>query len=202
MKDLLKSKLPEEVYTQVIDALGTDLDFVPRSRLNEVISKRDEYKSQVSALTTKANGYDDVLAKQSALETALADTKAQHAADIAAKDASISQIQVTSTVKEKLLMNKVKNPAAAIALLKVDAFGDDLAGLDAEIARVMESDPYLFGDNVPAGTGKAGGADGGAQLGEMDQLVALHAEAIKGGKTAEAIALKNKMFALSKASKK
>ena len=196
MKDVLKKKLPEELYTQVIAALGDDFDFVPRTRLNEVIGQRDEIKSQLSTIKTKADQYDDLVAGKTALETALADAKAQHAADIAAKDQAINQVKVESTVKEKLLLNKVKNPTAAMALLKADAFGEDLAGLDAEITRIKESDPYLFGETVPGGTGKEGGTPGGAQVGEVEQLQAQHAEALKSGNIANAIAIKNKMFDL------
>jgi hypothetical protein len=196
MKDVLKKKLPEELYPQVIAALGDDFDFVPRTRLNEVIGQRDELKSQLTAVKSKADQYDDLVASKTALETALADAKAQHLAEIAAKDQAINQVKVESTVKEKLLINKVKNPTAAMALLKVDAFGDDLAGLDAEITRIKESDPYLFGDSVPGGTGKEDGIAGSAQVGEVEQLQAQHAEALKSGNIANAIAIKNKMFDL------
>lgn len=198
MKTLLKSKLPEELYTQVVDVLGDDIDFVPRSRLNEVIGKRDELKDQLASIKVKADAYDDVVAKKTALEAALADAKAQHATELAEREQLVSQIKIESAVKEKLLLNKVKNPTAAMALLKADAFGEDLSGLDAEIARVKESDPYLFGETIPAGTGKTDGEPGGAALGEAEQLQAQYDDAMKRGDTISAIALKNKLFKMNK----
>lgn len=196
MKDVLKKRLPEELYTQVVTALGDDFDYVPRARLNEVIGQRDDLKSQLSAVKSKVDSYDDLVAGKTALEAALVDAKTKHLAEIAAKDQAIQQVKTESTVKEKLLINKVKNPTAAMALLKADAFGDDLAGLDAEIARIKESDPYLFGDSVPGGTGKADGQPGGPGGTDLEQLQAQHAEALKSGNTAYAISLKNRMFDL------
>lgn len=197
MKDVLKKKLSSELYSQVIEALGDDFDYVPRSRLNEVIVKRDEYKDQLASLKTKADQYDDILVLKTNLEKTLGDTKAQHQADLDKFAKDMSNIKTESTVKEKLLINKVKNPVAAMALLKADAFGEDLAGIDAEIARIKESDPYLFGDTVPGGTGMQGGTPGGVSTSTLEQLSTQHADALKSGNIALAVSLKNKMFELS-----
>lgn len=174
LEKLLQRKLPADVFKAVREALDPeDLDYVPRSRLDDVIEERDNARTELGK-AKKAAGDPGKLQKD------FDDLKAKYDTDIAAKDAEIKGIQRSHTIDGALTKAKAKNAKAVQALFDETALGEDLSGLEKEIERLTKSDPYLFGeidngngndDGAGAGTGANGagsGADGnGGQGGEI-----------------------------------
>lgn len=159
LEKLLKQKLPADVFAAVEDALDPeDLDYVPRSRLNDVIKERDTALSDLNTLKKTSGNAADIQSKLDALQT-------KYDTDIAAKDAEIKGIHREHKITTALTTAKAKNVVAARALLNEEALGENLEGLEKEIGRVTSEDPYLFGTRVRTGTGKesvgTGEGDGG-----------------------------------------
>lgn len=159
LEKLLQRKLPADVFTAVREALDPeDLDYVPRSRLNDVIGERDTALSDLATLKKTSGNAADIQKKLDALQT-------KYDTDIAAKDAEIAGIHREHKITDKLNAAKAKNIVAVRALLNEDALGEDLAGLDKELERITQEDPYLFGTRARTGTGKnnvgAGEGEGG-----------------------------------------
>lgn len=182
LEKLLQRKLPAETFKAVKEALDPeDLDYVPRSRLDDVIEERDTARADLRKAQKSSGNTDD-------LQKKLGDLQAKYDADIAAKDAQITSIQREHKIDAALSGVKAKNPLAVKALLNEEALKDDLSGLDEEIKRITQSDPYLFDDasDVPAGTGKsqpgAGEGDnkGGAGSGASEPTVDMY-DAVFGG---------------------
>ncbi len=150
LEKLLQRKLPAEIFKAVKEALDPeDLDYVPRSRLDDVIEERDTARADLRKVQKAGNDTGD-------LQKKLDDLQAKYDADIAAKDAQINSIQREHKIDAALEHAKARNPATVKALLNEEALKDDLSGLEEEIKRITQSDPYLFTDapDVPAGTGK------------------------------------------------
>lgn len=159
LEKLLKQKLPADVFATVREALDPeDLDYVPRTRLNDVISERDTALADLTALKKTSGNAADIQQK-------LDDLQAKYDTDIAAKDAEIAGIHREHKITTKLTAAKAKNIVAVRALLNEEALGEDLAGLDKELERVTKEEPYMFGTRARTGTGKenmgTGEGDGG-----------------------------------------
>lgn len=161
MLNMLKKGLTTEEFEKVEGLLGKDFDYVPRMRLNEVIAERDRERTTAKDLKIKAEKYDTVAGELTTL-------KAKYDTDLAAKDLEHKSYVKDTTISTKLLENKVKNAKAATALIDSEKIGDDFKGLDDEIKRVMTEAPYLFGDDVPGGTGAGGAGGAGAAGGAGD----------------------------------
>lgn len=154
LQKILKQKLPAEVYEEVVSALSPeDLDYIPRSRLNEVIIERDTALDNLKAAQTKSIRVED-FEEYKALQQKYND-------DIAAKDRAFKEYKDDVTINDKLKERKCKNIVATRALFNVEALKEDLSGLDAEIQRVKSEADYLFGnvDVVDKGTGTNGAGD-------------------------------------------
>ena len=162
LEKLLQRKLPAETFQAVKAALDPeDLDYVPRSRLDDVIDERDTARADLRKLQ-KSSG------DAAGLQQKLDDLQAKYDADIAAKDTEIKGIHRNHKIEAGIQARNAKNAVAVRALLNEDALGEELEGLDAELDRVVKSDPYLFGDapGAPTGTGKdTVGAGEGDDLG-------------------------------------
>lgn len=159
LEKLLQRKLPAEIFKAVKEALDPeDLDYVPRSRLDDVIEERDTARADLRKLQ-KTSG------DATTLQGKLDDLQTKYDTDIAAKDTEIKGIKREHMIETKLGTAKAKNFTAVRALLNEEALKDDLSGLESEIERIKKSDAYLFTDaaeNVPAGTGKDKPGDPGA----------------------------------------
>lgn len=82
-------------------------------------------------------------------------------------DSDIASAKLDSALNLALVAAKAKNPKlakAALDLSTVKLDGDKLLGLDDQLAKLKESDGYLFDGGTPAATVDSGGAhtSGGA----------------------------------------
>lgn len=154
LQKILKQKLPAEVYAEVVSALSPeDLDYVPRSRLNEVIIERDTALDNLKATQAKSIKVEDS-EEYKVLQQKYND-------DIAAKDKAFKEYKDNVTINDKLKERNCKNIVATRALFNVEALKEDLSGLDAEIRRVKSEADYLFGNanGVDKGTGTDGAGE-------------------------------------------
>jgi uncharacterized membrane-anchored protein YhcB (DUF1043 family) len=166
LSEIIKKDVSAEVFNTVVDALGEDKDYdlVPRTRMNEVIQTRDELKTQVKDLKEKADKLDTMSADYEKLKKESDDS-------IKALNDKLAGTTKEFSIKEKLITAKAKNVTAVKALLDPTKLGDDLAGLDAEIARLQKDEAYLFGEGTApgAGTGAEGAGGAGAGAGDIDE---------------------------------
>lgn len=156
IKQLLGETFTEEVEKAIISYANTGGEkFVPREKYNttkvrldealEQITKRD---NQLSELSEKAKGHEDLEARIRQLQ----ETNTKAVADYENKMKELSQAYA---FREKLGTYKPRNLKALEALIdrsKLEFKDDGIAGLDEQIEAIKKSDGYLF-DLPTTGTG-------------------------------------------------
>lgn len=153
-KEELKSLgLNDEQIEKVVEDYGKN--YVPKSQFNQ---KNEELKQAKESLTTmqsdietlkKANADNAELSKQiDELNAAQLKREEEYTAQI-------QKMELDGIVERTLLSSKVKNSKAVRALLDLeDAKVKDgtIKGLDDQLTKLKESDPYLFeSDSKPTG---------------------------------------------------
>lgn len=159
--------LTDEQVDKLVEDYGKN--YVAKSQFN---AKNEELKQAKSEMTTvqgeieslkKSNANNEDLAKQiEAMKEAASKREAEYTATLA-------KMEVDGIVERALLSSKVKNAKAVRALLDLeDAKVKDgtIKGLDEQLTKLKESDPYLFESETmskgvvpgqPTGTGVASG---------------------------------------------
>lgn len=145
--------LNDEQIEKVVEDYGKN--YVPKSQFNQ---KNEELKQAKESLTTmqsdietlkKANADNAELSKQiDELNAAQLKREEEYTAQI-------QKMELDGIVERTLLSSKVKNSKAVRALLDLeDAKVKDgtIKGLDDQLTKLKESDPYLFeSDSKPTG---------------------------------------------------
>lgn len=161
----ISTKLGELGYDVLINQKDK-AEFVPSSRLHEVVSQRDNFKSKVEEL----NGQLETLKKNAGDNTQLKD---EYQKLIDNNNKLLQDLQQTKINSEIMIAARdainAKDLLAFINFenIKVNSKGEVL-GVDGEIARLKQEKPYLFsaaGDDKK----KKGGADN-KDKGDQDKL--------------------------------
>lgn len=172
---VLKKSLPPELFAQVEEQLGdeSDLEYVPKSRLDRVVAQRNSYRDQLSVLQDgDPVGDDGTPPKANPKPKADPDPKTPPAGgDDKIKEqyeARIAEMERNFAVQGALMAARAKDPALVLSSLdlKEVKLGEDgkWTGIDEAIAARKTSHPYMFDDGQPspnpaappAGTGRAG----------------------------------------------
>jgi HAMP domain-containing protein len=154
LQEVMSKYVPAEKLEEAKQAMGGHFDYVPRARLNEVISARDTAVHELDEHKAKSAKYDEAQTEITGLKQKVKDTVKEW-------EGKFKQKERDDTIAGKLRDAHAKNVTAVVSLLDATKFGDDMKGLDEEIKRVQKSDPYLFGEDGSRGTGAEGGNKGG-----------------------------------------
>ena len=190
LKDTLKRNLPKELQDQVFDALGDDFDYdmVPRTRLNKVISQRNELRAALANQPTPTKGDDDDdddddegsktpskgdsqtppkgYVSKKEYDTVLENVKNQYEKDIL-------NLRKQNIVLENLRAKGAIDPDTILKsnLINLDELTFDeknnLTGVAEKIDALKKDKAYFFGATHERGTGK-GGTDEDDEHGDLD----------------------------------
>jgi hypothetical protein len=150
-EQLMALGLSEEQADKIIEGYGT---MVPKARLDEKIKEVKEYKDQVIDRDTQLTDLQSKAAGNEALQseiTKLQDANKQAVADYETK---LQEQSYTFALDSALSGAKVKNVKAVKALLeseKIKLDGENLTGLEEQLAALKTSDSYLFEEVVDTG---------------------------------------------------
>jgi hypothetical protein len=154
-EELAALGLSEEQITAVLNAHKEAVkDYVPKTRLDEVIEERNGLRDQVAERDKQIAELGKSAGDNQALKDQIAQlqTDNKKAADEYA--ANIAQIRLDNAVELALTGAKAKNGKAVRALLDQSKIkvGEDgtVEGLDAQIKAIQKSDAYLFDTGEPA----------------------------------------------------
>lgn len=141
-------------------------EFVPKSRLNEVISERDNFKTQLN----ESNAQLDKIKKEAGDNEALKQQIETFKTEAKTKDeehqAKLTQLKTDNLLERELIIAGAKNVKAVKALLdmsKVKLDGETLIGLKEQIEaqKTAEDSKFLFNEvSVGAGQGQNGNFKG------------------------------------------
>jgi hypothetical protein len=198
----LKEVLGEELFCQVSGRLGdrklivNDGSYIPKTKFDEVIGSKNDLKTQVSELTGQietlkksAKGNDEFTKIIEELQ------EKNNGWEIKYKNSLIE-----NAVKLKATGEQAKDPNDLIKFIDMSKIELDdegtITGLDDVFKALKGSKPYLFGENIPAGSGA--NPSGGGRKTELQQTEEELQEALKQGNTALVVSLRNKIFNLKK----
>lgn len=201
----LELGISDEIAEKCVSLVNDEFSgFVPKSRLDKVIEQRDKYKtdyeSSVEQLNNLANSAKDVDSLKGEIAK-LTETNKQLIAD---HDAKIAQLALDNAAEMTLVKAGAKNTKAVKALIsdfladaKLD--GDTVKGLDEVIAKVKESDGYLFNsvssNNNPTGHTPKGNSGSNPEQTPRSVFEARLAEARQNGNNVAAIQVKQEAMA-------
>lgn len=144
-----------------IDVLLNDrkkAEYVPASRLSEVVSQRDNFKTQLQKLNNELENL-----KKSAGDNS--ELKAKYDKLIGTNNDLLKELETTKINMEIMLAAKdAINPKDVLAFInfdnvKINSKGE-VSGVDAEIARLKSEKPYLFtSEKKKAGVDESGKDD-------------------------------------------
>jgi hypothetical protein len=156
----LSAKLGELGYDVLLNH-KEKAEFIPSSRLSDVVSQRDTFKTQVQDLNKQLMGMKTAAAGNEQLQAQLQGLMDQN-------QGLLTEIENTKVNTELMLAaNDAVNPKDVLVFvnrdnLKLNAKGE-VMGVEAEIARIKGEKPYLFksqGDGKKKGGTDNSGGDG------------------------------------------
>ena len=166
MKEFLKKYMTPEALADLEKAYNDANEgakglpvYISKARLDEVLGQKKTAEGKVTALETEKSTWESGLQGKidEAVKTATETLKNEHAAALKAVQDGFAQ-------SEAIYKAKGKNITAIKALI------DPAKKLDEEIVRIQKSDPYLFEDDIPGGTGKEGGSGSGSEDQALAQM--------------------------------
>lgn len=176
-----KAKIGEELYKKVLEAVG-DEEFVigpkgtiiPKERLDEVITARDDFKTKLTAketefnaLNEKAKGLPTLEKEKTDLAALLESTKTEHASELkkVKVDYAFRDYLKGKNAKDVDLVAKLFDPSK----IDLDESGK-LKGVDEQFESVSKGHEYLFGTENPA-PAAAGGSTPPANPAALEKVL-------------------------------
>ena len=208
---LVEAALSEEQQKEMKEKLGengkiviTDgKSWIPKSRLDEVISERDKLKSQIDLkdkqiedtkktlddLKKSAEGSDDLTSKLEEANNKIDEMQNNHAE-------GMKNLHVDNAIGLALRDAKVAHPDLLVnkfdrTKLLISDDGKIVSGIKEQMEVIKENYKDLFPVEKPVGDSPAGG---GTTVIPLSELRNAHDKALKEGKTGEAVTLKRKIF--------
>lgn len=158
MKEFLKKYMTPEALTELENAYVAANEgakglpvYISKARLDDVLGQKKAAEGKVATLEAEKSNWESGLQSKidEAVKAATDALKTEHAA-------ALKTVQDGFAQSEAIYKARGKNVTAIKALI------DPTKKLDEEIVRIQKSDPYLFEDDIPGGTGKdSGGGSGG-----------------------------------------
>lgn len=145
--ELINLGLTEDQATAVMDKMK---DFVPKTRLDEVIAERNGLKDQVAERDKQIDGLKATAGDNQVLKDQIAELQQTNKTAAAEYEKQLTQVRLDNAVELAISGAKARNAKAVKALLDLtnSKLGDDgkVDGLEAQIKALQKSDPYLFAE--------------------------------------------------------
>ena len=165
----LKDILGEDLYDQVKERIGNteitvvdpDNPMIPKRRLDEVIADRNRYKELVEERDTQLADLKNRARANETLQAQIAELQAKNKQAAEEHEKQLREQRFAVAVERAIIKAGARNVRAVAALLdktKISLVGEDLFGIEEQVAALKKSDPFLFGvdlkGRIPEGTGK------------------------------------------------
>ncbi|PSL41711.1 minor structural protein GP20 [Salsuginibacillus halophilus] len=143
--------LENEAIEKIMEEHGKTVNSIKEEAGNaeELQQQLDEYKQamddrdkQLKELNKQAEGNEELQNKIKELQDQNEQTKQEY-------EQQLQQTKFDHALEKSLTEAEAKNPKAVKALLDMDTIkqdGDVLKGLDDQLSKIRESDPYLFAE--------------------------------------------------------
>lgn len=146
-REVLKSlELTDEVIDKIMTEHGNSTNAL-KKQIADLESQVATYKSHVSDRDKQLDELKKSAGDSEKLQNQIAKLQEENKKAAEEYDSKLKQIKLDNAVDMALTNAKAKNVKAARALLNLDGAkmdGDSVKGLDEQIAKLVESDSYLF----------------------------------------------------------
>lgn len=151
----IKKLLGDELYNQVVTKLEgkklmvDDQNFVPKARLDEVITQRNSANDQITELTNRVSALKTEAGSLEELKSAIETSKTEIASLTDKHQQELQQLKLNNAVELALRDAKAKNAKAVLANIdmgKVSLDGENLLGFSEQVEGLKKTDAYLFED--------------------------------------------------------
>lgn len=140
----------DEIAEKIVDLVNAELkDHVPKSRLDSAVEQRDKYKADYENSIEEVKKLSDSAKDVDSLKGELAKLQETQQQLISDHESKIAKLTLDNAVELALAKADAKNTIAVKAIMSdflasAKLEGDTVKGLDEAIAKVKESDGYLF----------------------------------------------------------
>lgn len=145
--------LTDEQVTAIVEDYGKN--YVAKTQFNAKNEELKQVKSEMATVQSEIDGLKQQHANNLELSKQIEAMKEASVKREAEYTAKLAQMEVDGIVERSLLSVKAKNAKAVRALLDLEgatAKDGHIKGLDEQLTKLKESDPYLFEvDSVPTG---------------------------------------------------
>lgn len=169
-KNSIEEILGSTLYNQVVAKLGKDTTIaivdanapmIPKRRLDEVIADRSRLREQIEERDRQLVDLEARAGNTADLKQQIAELQAKNKQAAEAAEKQLREQRLSMAIERAVRSAGARNVHAVSALLdtsKILLDGENLLGVDGQLAALKESDPYLFGvelkGRAPEGTGK------------------------------------------------
>lgn len=146
-REVLKSlELTDEVIDKIMTEHGNSTNSL-KKQIADLEGQVATYKGRVSERDKQLDELKKSAGDSEKLQNQIAKLQEENKKAAAEYDANLKQIKLDNAVDMALTNAKAKNVKAVKALINLDAVkmdGDTLIGLNDQITKLVESDPYMF----------------------------------------------------------
>lgn len=175
-----------ESVSEKLKGLGYDVlinhrekaEFVPSSRLNDVVAQRETFKQQAEQAIIELNKLKDAQGISPEAQAQINGLIEQNEKLIDQLKETNIQVEIMSSASDAINPKDVL-PFIDMTKVKLDKDGNVVGGVKEELDRLRTEKPYLFGKSQPGGTSKGGfdnsnsGGSGNPGSGKPDMNAAI-----------------------------
>lgn len=161
IKEILGDVWTEELEKNINEHIGKN--FIPSEKYNAQKTELDGLKTQLAERDNQLKKPQEAAKGNEELSAQIAELQKQNKEAKEAYETQIEALNQERLLDANLMSVKPKNLKALKALIdqsKLKFNEDTIEGLDEQITALKASEPYLFDDGIPGGTG-APAAGGG-----------------------------------------
>lgn len=145
-------------------------EFVPSSRLSEVVAQRETFKAQAEQAIVELNKLKNQQGMSEEAQTQINTLIGQNEALLEQLQEANVQLEIMSTAADAINPKDVL-PFVDMSKIKKDKDGNVTGGVKEEVDRIRAEKPYLFNKTKPEGSkGGFDGSNGGSSSGENQKI--------------------------------
>ncbi|MGU9539640.1 phage scaffolding protein [Clostridium tepidum] len=154
-------QIPEDLQKKYKDIdLVDSSNYVEKKELETANQTIKDYKKEIGKRDKQLEDLQEKVKDNEELTKEIEDLKEDNKKVKDDYEAKLNKITFESKLEKKLGEFKPKNLGIlkkALDIEKISLDGDNFLGLEDQIKNLKESDPYLFAEETPGGTGSIGG---------------------------------------------
>jgi hypothetical protein len=160
LKTILGDAYTEDIDSKISAEIGKN--FVSRTDFNAANEAKKTLDVQIKDRDKQLETLKKSSGDSEALQKQIAELQEQNKTAKTEYDTNLKKVQLNSKIETALMGARAKNTKAARALLdesKISLDGENVLGLNEQLAALQKDNAYLFGEDKPANPPAPGGGN-------------------------------------------